>query len=166
MLTLRRHSIKLTHAEIDRLLLHLSLDTEAAGYLAPSNRFVEGELVIQKPWMGIVSKDKTKFNVRRTRAGIFKIGVSMLEIYGKLTTESNGKVIEIKIRPVWHVTLSSICIIVFSSIVTWNYFNDIFGWIFLMSAAALHILFLILDLNKTEEKLADYVDQCKSDALQ
>jgi hypothetical protein len=99
MLTLRRTSINLTEKESDQFFVRLSLDTEPFGYGSSLDRFFRGELIIEKPWAGEVSKDKTKFRVRRTRTGIFRTGVSMVEICGNLKLSSNQRTIEIKLDP-------------------------------------------------------------------
>lgn len=161
MLTLKRNSIEITDKESDKFFVRLSLDTEPFGYGAGLDRFFRGELIIEKPWTGSVSRDKTKFKVRRTRTGIFNTGVSMLEICGELTLTKHGRTIETKIRPVWYVTLSFIWVTAFLSIVTWNLFNDVTGWAVCISIVILQILFLVLDLNKTDERLINYIDQCK-----
>ena len=161
MLTLKRHSIKVTDKEGDKLFVHLSLDTEPSGYLSSWDRFSKGELAIEKPWIGNVSKDLTEFKVRRTKAGVFKSRVSMFEICGRLIVNNNERTIEIKIRPVWYVALSLVWVSAFLAMITFNFFNDSVGWTICISIVVLQILFLILDLNKTDERLNDYLDQFK-----
>jgi hypothetical protein len=89
----------------------------------------------------------------------------MIEIYGKLKDDKREKTIEIKMRPVWYVTISLLGLTTFLLIVTWTYFNDIFGWTILSGFLILQILFLLLDLNKTDEKFTEYLDRTRSNAL-
>jgi hypothetical protein len=138
MLTFRRYSTKVTTKEAHDLFVRFSLDTEPIGYFPTLDRFFRGEIIIKKPWAGYVSKDRTVFKLRRTGAGIFKTNLSLLEIYGKLTQEKEEKILEIKIRLDWYVTLVLTLINVFVCIIILNFFNDASGWGILSAIVGLH----------------------------
>jgi len=163
MLTLRRHSIDFADGEDKQLFVHFCLDTETQGYFSSWDRLFRGEVFIKKPWIGKVNTDKNEFKVIRTRTGLLKIGVSALEICGKLTED---KKIKIKIRPVWYATLSLLWGTTFMTTIVFNYFNDIFGWAVLLSILTLQILLMLLDLRKTDERILDYIDAIRSNAPQ
>jgi hypothetical protein len=128
--------------------------------------FIREELLIQKPWIGTVDKERNEFKVRRTRTGIFKTGISSLEVIGRSTEYESRKGIEIEIKPVWYVALGSVWVTIFLSIFIINYFNDIAGWGILFGFLLIQVLALILDLNKTEDKIRNYINHVRSNALQ
>jgi len=163
MLTLRRHSINFSDKADKDLFVHFYLDTEKRGYFSSWDRIFRGEFIIRKPWIGKVDKEKKEFKVLRTRTGLFKAGISALEICGKLTDD---KKIEIKIRPVWYAALSLLWGTAIMTTIVFNYFNDIFGWTILLCILSLQILLMILDLRKTDERIVAYIDQLRSNAPQ
>jgi hypothetical protein len=157
MLSLRRRSIGYSEREGKNIFTQLSLDTEDAGYLSSWARFLKGEIIIQKTWIGKVDKGKNEFRILRTKAGIFKTGISTIEIYGRLTDDKNKKTIEIKMRPTWTMVIALLGLTVFLTAITWNYFNDIVGWILVSVLLAFQISLFIADLNKTDETLTEYL---------
>lgn len=166
MLPIKRFFIKYPESDKD-LFVHFYLDTEKSGYFSNLNRiFIREELIIQKPWIGKVDKERNEFRVMRTRTGLFKTGISGLEVRGRLNEHEGGKGIEITIRPIWYVALSFVWVTIFLSIFIINYLNDIAGWAILLCILTIQILFLVLDLNKTEDKIRNYIDHVRSNALQ
>jgi hypothetical protein len=166
MLTLKRIFIKYLESDKD-FFVHFYFDTETSGYFSNLNRiFIREELIIQKPWIGKVDKERNKFKVRRTRTGIFKTGISGLEVFGRLTEREIGKGIEITIKPIWYVALSFVWATILLSTFVINYLNDIAGWAILLCILIIQVLFMILDLNKTEDEIRNYMDQVRSNALQ
>jgi hypothetical protein len=162
MLTLKRFFIKYPESDKD-LFVNFCLDTENSGYFSNLNRiFIREELIIQKPWIGKVDKERNEFKVMRTGTGIFKTGVSALEVFGRLTERKSGKGIEIIIKPIWYVALSFVWVTIFLSIFIVNYLNDITGWAILLCILIIQVLFLVLDLNKTVDKIRDYIDHVRS----
>jgi len=156
MLTFKKYLID----NEDDTILQFSLDTDKLGYLAAWDRFFQGELILQKPWIGKVDNKKNEFKIRRTRVGPFKLGVSMTQISGRVT-EDQAK-IEIKFKPIWYVTLSLVWVATFLGIIVANHFNDIFGWTTLLCIMTIQILILILDFRKTEERFIDYINRLRS----
>jgi hypothetical protein len=161
MLTLRRHSIKLSDTVDKNLFVHFYLDTEELGYLSSWDRFFRGELIIQKPWIGKVNRSKKEFKIRRAGTGIFKTGISAIEIHGKLIEAKGQRTIDIKMRPVWYAPHGLLWIAVFFGLITWSNFNDIFSWAILAAYFMLQVLFLALDLHKTDEKILEYLSHKK-----
>jgi len=155
--------INYSEKEDKNLFVHFYLDTEDDSYFSSWDRFFRQELIIKKPWIGQVDKDRNEFKVMRTRTGLFKTGISTLEVHGKLTKD---KKIEIKIRPGWYAALSLLLTTFFLATIVYNYFNDIFGWLFLLGFLALQMLLMILDLRKTEEIIIDYIDRIRNIGLQ
>lgn len=161
MLTLKRFFLEYTDNDKD-LFTHLALDTEKSGYISNVVRiFIKDELVIQKPWIGTVDREQNQFKVVRTRTGVFKTGVSSVVVLGKLVHQENRKGLEVRIRPSRLAMLTVVCMMGFISFTVIDSNSDFFGWAMFLCIAIILVLFLILDLNKTENTFRNYVEQIR-----
>lgn len=155
MFTLKRYLIE----NDDDIFLHISLDTEPRGSSSGLDRYFRGEIIIEKSWIGHVNRKRNEFRITRTKLGLLKTGISMIEICGQLTKDQ--KKIEITLRPTWLTIVNVIAGLLLPGFIVINFFNDVVGWTVFTGLITILILLLILDLRKTEEKFIDYLNQIK-----
>jgi len=158
MLTLNKTIFELGENE-DSLFSHLYLDTEASGMTSGSDRFFKSEFGIKKAWFGEVKINNKIFELVRTRTGLLRMNISAITIKG--TRKKDGKRGEFEVR--YMLTLKTIINLLlmtlfFGSIAVYSSYDF---WVSMVVTLlwTLQIIFLILDLNKTEENFSNYLKQ-------
>jgi len=163
MLTLNKTIFELGENE-DRLFSHLYLDTEASGITSDSDRFFRGEFGIKKAWFGEVKINNKIFELVRTRTGLLRMNISAITIKG--TRKKDGKRGEFEVR--YMLTLRTIINLLlmtlfFGSIAVYSSY-DFWALMIVTLLWTLQILILIVDLNKTEKKFSNYLEETLGNA--
>jgi hypothetical protein len=158
MLTLNKTIFELGENE-NRLFSHLYLDTDASGMTSDSDTIFRGQFAIKKAWFGEVRLNNNTFELVRTRTGLFRMNISAITIKG--TRKKDGKRGQYEVR--YMLTLRTIINLLlmtlfFGSIELYSSYDF---WVSMLVSLlwTLQILFLIVDLNKTEEKFGNYLEQ-------
>ena len=165
MLTLRRQSIDTTDKD-KNLFVNLRLDTESRGYFSGFDRFFRGEIKIKKPWTGEVNTNERKFKIIRTRTGILRTNLSSIIITGNEIKDGTQIKIELRFGTAWYTTISFILGTIFLVTIATFYFKDIWGWLLVSSLWTIQVLLYIVDLNKTEDRFKQYLEEMRSNAPQ
>ena len=164
MLTLRRHSISLTERDKD-LFLHFHLDTQEVVFQF-DYFFISFKDLLEKPWIGEVDRDQKSFKLIRSRAGIFKLALSRIAIKGAVINESGHAQLIVKYGLPVFFTIGVLMAITIFTLFTLSFLEDIWAWVIAFSILTLDILFVLVDLNRTADKLRNYIDRVRSNAPQ
>jgi hypothetical protein len=161
MITLRRQLIETTDQDKD-LFINLDLDTELMGYYSGFDRFFKGEFKITKPWTGQVNTNEKSFKIIRTRTGILRTNRSSIIVTGNEIKDGTQIKIELRFGTAWYTPISFIIGTIFFIAIATFYFQEIWGWLLVSSIWTLQILLFIVDLNKTDDRLKQYIDELRS----
>jgi hypothetical protein len=165
MFTLRRQSIDTTDKD-KNLFVNLHLDTESRGYFSGFDRFFRGEIKTKKLWTGEVNTNERKFKIIRTRTGILGTNISSIIVTGNEIKDGPQMKIELRFGTAWYTLISFILGTIFLIAIATYYFQDMWGWILVLSIWILQILLFVVDLNKTDDRLKLYIDELRSKAPQ
>ena len=132
MLTLRRQSIETTDKDRN-LFINLHLDTELMGYFSGLDRFFRGEIKIIKPWTGEVNTSEKRFKIKRSRTGFLKTNVSSIIIDGNETVNGTQRKIDLRFGTAWSTNIGFILGTLFLIAMATFYFEDIWGWLLVLS---------------------------------
>jgi hypothetical protein len=161
MITLRRQTYELQDNG-DTLLTHLTLDSDTATF-----RFGDFfsakklNIEIERPWLGEIKADR--FRLVRTKLGLFKSNFSRIMVKGQIAGDQTQRTLKLEIGVPGHVIFNfmwgSIALTTFIALAT----HDIF-WTLLLATGILtfEILMIIVDINNTENKFADYIERVKA----
>jgi hypothetical protein len=157
MLTLRKYSIGMTEEDKD-LFLTLYLDTLEDSFFTGWDRFYHGQISIDKPWFGQVSRKQKHFKIFRAGTGILKSGLSMLEVTGKETEEDGmRRRLDVRISLSARMLITLVLFTLFVSLFAFQFLPAIWSSALLGLVVAIEVWAVIADLRKTDRRFRAYL---------
>jgi hypothetical protein len=160
MLVLRKRLLDF-ETEWNSFFIHLNFDTHPSGYFSAIWRFSNGEFSNSEPWIGKVSIAKKKFEISRTGVGTFKQNVSSIVIRGEEVIQGNRKMLKLRFGVSSGYLILSLFSLIFLSILMVTLFQDVWGLAMMLCIVVLNVLLTILELNKSEGYMTDYLNSIK-----
>ncbi|MFN7600625.1 MAG: hypothetical protein ACK5R0_04420 [Bacteroidota bacterium] len=164
MLTLRTIEIE-TEQEPDSLLTNLQWNTERIKIIPMNLFFFLFKNNVVKQWLGQINRELRQFKILRNKApNKLVVRISRIVINGHIITDSDKNIIKLRLQLTGHALWNLVSLTLMTSVGIVLIPTDILTenwWLLLMWLAliTIDILILIIDLNKTENKLIEYFDK-------
>jgi hypothetical protein len=162
MLVLRKRLLEISDANRKRLMESLHLDVEPNGYRGQLMRLFKKEMVISKPWIGTTKVDEVNFSVMATKRSYLGAGINSIIVRGKCLDNANKNFVQICYGVSW---LQIVWL--YATIFFFGFFlsSDFWGLVICCGLAAIHFLYLLNEVNRSDSNFTDYFLSFSNDKI-